>query len=711
MTFERPKNPQTAMLEPIKPKKQDQTSSNQPNQAKPASSEQSVRARAKFNYGSTQLGRLVDARKDPNASESSVQAALEQTPTLDPRQTPIDAVDKIGFIDRTDGARLHAYPTGKLTGVTLQPTTAVTLIGTYRYGPDWSYIRVIQDNTMIAGWLQTARVNIKPPEPRAKLHLIRDHETAEQLARENFADHVQPGQDLRFYENVLAYINKQENRVGVEPAIEVLGVTLKGVDLKAGNLIWLVSPEFAKTLQNVVSNGSITGGAVAKARTANHAVTDTLESITQAIGLAPEVMGKDTWEAVRQNWRELLNGLLLFVGAEALSGALAVAPDPTMLSKIAASAIQFGLSAWGATGVVAAGGKSLEFGMKWLNTAIHANGDHKKIHQASLELIRMLEFMALTALAAFGAKGNAAKGLKIASEIKMPPLGGKPALAMADGGKLEPGQNNTNVNEARATQQTQSTGTTQTNTATNAARWAARIGELEPIYTKFNNWTDIKTKFLGKPASETNLPAGYKYARIGSKQYAYLAKTEPDKVPLLKTNIKDEWDLSKDKNPSSRLAEKTRYDAAYGVKILKTGSQIHHLVADNVWRGVEVYQEALRRGIAHMDVKANLIELAESPADLARARQIDPKFSEVLHQSQHSLFDDLVRRFVLKSFEDERLKLGRSFLKWTDAELLNFIKKVEHHIRDLFENHPNQLPKKSNGTLGFIPEETGNGVS
>jgi hypothetical protein len=26
-----------------------------------------------------------------------------------------------------------------------------------------------------------------------------------------------------------------------------------------------------------------------------------------------------------------------------------------------------------------------------LNTAIHANGDHKKIHRASLELIQMLE--------------------------------------------------------------------------------------------------------------------------------------------------------------------------------------------------------------------------------------------------------------------------------------------------------------------------------
>jgi A nuclease family of the HNH/ENDO VII superfamily with conserved AHH len=347
-----------------------------------------------------------------------------------------------------------------------------------------------------------------------------------------------------------------------------------------------------------------------------------------------------------------------------------------------------------------------------LNTAIHANGDHKKIHQASLELIRMLEFMALTALAAFGAKGNAVKGLKIASEIKLPPMGGQPALATADGGKLETPQNNTNVNEARATQQTQSTSsTTQTNTSSTAARWTARITELEPIYGKYSNWVDVKTKFLGKPASETNLPPGYKYARIGSKQYAYLAKTDPDKVPLLKTNIKSEWDLTKDKNPSSRLAEKTRYDAAYGTKVLKTGSQIHHLVADNVWRGVEVYQEALRRGIAHMDVKANLIELAETPADLARARQIDPKFSEVLHQSQHPEFDNFVRERVLNSVEKAENTLNRPVQKWTDIELKNFIRQMEDFVRDLFMNHPDQLPKKSNGTLGFVPKPSEMGAA
>ena len=445
MEREQLKQPQTGALEQVKPKNSGQTSSTQPTAFKPMTSEQLVRAQAKFDFGTTQLNRQIEASKEPGATEDSIQAALNQTPTLDPRQTPIDPVDQIGFINQTDGAQLHAYPTGTKTNNLLKPATQVTLIGKYRYDHGWSYVRGIQDGTMIGGWLQTARVNLNLPEPRAKLHLVKNGETAERLAVQNFRDHVKPGQDLRFYENVLAYINRKDYPNTVIPAIQALGVTVSGVQLNPG-LMWLVSPEFAKTLQGVVGSGSITGGAVAKARTANHAVTDTLESITLAISNASGVMSKDAWEAVSQNWRELLNGLLLFVGAEALSGALAVAPDPTMLSKIAASAIQFGLSAWGASGVVAAGGKSLEMGTAWLNTAIHANGDHKKIEKASLELIRMLEFMALAALAVFGAKGNAAKGLKIASEIKMPPLGGQGQVAMAGGGKLENPQTETPTN-------------------------------------------------------------------------------------------------------------------------------------------------------------------------------------------------------------------------------------------------------------------------
>ncbi len=452
MSFERIKRPEPVKLEEKKPK-QIQTS-NQNNTFTP-NQDISTRNRAKFQYDSTQLNREINAKKEPNVTPESIQTNLTQPPTLEQNQYPTDSVNQIGFIDQTDGAQLRAYPAGTKTCNLLKPATQITVIGKYKYDHGWSYVRAIEDGIMLNGWLQTTRVNFKLPEPRAKLHLVQPGETAEKLAVQNFKDHVQPGQDLRFYENVLTYVNQQEQRDGVQPATEVLGITLAGVTFTAGKLIWLVSPEFAKTLHGVVKSGSITGGAVAKARTANHAVTDTLESIVQAIGLAPEVMSKDAWDAVSKHWCELLNGLLLFVGAETLSGVLALAPDPTMLSKIAASAIQFGLSAWGATGIVAAGGEALKFGSAWLEKAIQANGDPKKVHQASLELIKMLEFTALAALAAFGAKGNAVKGLKLANEIKLPPMGGAGELVTPEGVKLENPQSNPNLNEAQSTQQTQ----------------------------------------------------------------------------------------------------------------------------------------------------------------------------------------------------------------------------------------------------------------
>ena len=48
---------------------------------------------------------------------------------------------------------------------------------------------------------------------RVALRLLEDA-TAERLAVANFRDHVQPGADLRFYENVLAFINAREKRSG-----------------------------------------------------------------------------------------------------------------------------------------------------------------------------------------------------------------------------------------------------------------------------------------------------------------------------------------------------------------------------------------------------------------------------------------------------------------------------------------------------------------
>jgi hypothetical protein len=246
-----------------------------------------------------------------------------------------------------------------------------------------------------------------------------------------------------------------------------------------------------------------------------------------------------------------------------------------------------------------------------------------------------------------------------------------------------------------------------TTTISRANFWVKRITELDPVYKKFANWDEIKTSFLGKTASETTLPPGYRYAKINGVEYAYLEAANPKKVPLIKTSSisNGEWDVPKSL-PSSpyRIADGARYAAAYGTKVLDLGSQIHHLIADNIWRSVDVFQEAMRRGIAHMDVRGNLVELAESQADLARARAIDSKFPEILHKSQHPEFDAFVSRRVQSELDLIKATTGRPVKKWSDSEITNFIKRMQGETRDLILNSPSTLPKKPNGTLGFIPK-------
>ena len=60
----------------------------------------------------------------------------------------------------------------------------------------------------------------------------------------------------------------------------------------------------------------------------------------------------------------------------------------------------------GVTGVVTATSEALNHGQAWIQTAVNAKGDKKKIKSASLELIHMLEFLALAAVAAAGGKAN-----------------------------------------------------------------------------------------------------------------------------------------------------------------------------------------------------------------------------------------------------------------------------------------------------------------
>src|SRR5436853_351401 len=70
------------------------------------------------------------------------------------------------------------------------------------------YVTAYLEQAMVRGYVEDFRVNTELPEPLAELRQLDGGETAEGLAKEKFHDAVTDGHDLRYYENVLLYVNQ-----------------------------------------------------------------------------------------------------------------------------------------------------------------------------------------------------------------------------------------------------------------------------------------------------------------------------------------------------------------------------------------------------------------------------------------------------------------------------------------------------------------------
>ncbi len=345
---------------------------------------------------------------------------------------PEPGIDKPGFIDNSKGARIYSVPApvgGAAEGAPLPPAARVFVSGTHSRLKDWWYVTAFLEQTMVRGYVEAFRVNTNLPEPFAELRQLRGGETAEQLAKEKFGHAVEDGHDLRFYENVLLYVN--QGRAGIRGTYQdpgILGGGSNNIALVAGHRIWLVSPQYAKALKNAVPSGSLTGGAVAKVRRFGRHLEDILQSVTESRHHFDEVAG-ELAAAIRNHLPEIIGITAGFLMAEATSMFLAAAP--TGVSQAAAVVIQLGLSAFGASGMVLASVEALNHGCAWLTTAWTAEGNPERVAAASREFVRMLVAIAAAALSYVGAKGNYASALKIANNM---PTGGLPALALASGG-------------------------------------------------------------------------------------------------------------------------------------------------------------------------------------------------------------------------------------------------------------------------------------
>jgi hypothetical protein len=343
---------------------------------------------------------------------------------------PEAGIDRPGFIDSSKGALIYNAPAeaggAPVRDAPLPPAARVFASGTHPRLKHWWYVTSFVEQTMVRGYVEDFRVNIDLPEPLAELRQLTGGETPQGLAREKFGGAVRDGHDLRYYENVLLYVNR--GRAGIGGAYQdpgALGGGSDSIQLYAGHRIWLVSPEYAKALESVVPSGSLTGGAVAKARRFAGHLQDILHSVTESRNHFGEVAG-ELAQAIRDHLPAILGITAGFLMAEA--GSMFLAAAPTGVTQAAAVVIQLALAAFGAAGMVEAGIEALKHGGAWLTTAWTANGKPELISEASKEFLRMLVAVAVAALGYLGAKGNYKNALKIANNV---PTGGLPAVATA----------------------------------------------------------------------------------------------------------------------------------------------------------------------------------------------------------------------------------------------------------------------------------------
>lgn len=345
---------------------------------------------------------------------------------------PVPGINLPGFIDHGEGSNLRTGPAESGAPLAMRqplpPATRLFVSGVHPDSDQWWYVTAFLPSEIVRGYVQDFRVTTDLPEPTAKLHQIESGDTVEALAVREFSSAVRDGHDLRFYENVLLKVNRDRGRSGIRGSYQdpgALGGGANNIQLVAGHRIWLVSPAYARSLEGVVPDGSLTNGAYAKAKRFAGHIEDILDSVTRSPDHLGEVAGTYA-QVLRDHLPEIIGVTAAFIMAESLSALLAV--SPTGVGQLAAAMIQLALAAFGAHGLVAAGVEALDHGSRWLNLAWRAGGKEEVIAQASREFLRMLVAIAMAALAYVGTKGNISKAAQY-----MPTATPLPAFAAVGG--------------------------------------------------------------------------------------------------------------------------------------------------------------------------------------------------------------------------------------------------------------------------------------
>ena len=245
------------------------------------------------------------------------------------------------------------------------------------------------------GYTTSAYVKTNLPEPNAKLHRVKAGVagTAIGIAEHYYKAYANDwGQDLRFYVNVLAHVNKRpvpDDTAG-----------WKAVHFNAGELIWVPSHDFARSLQGSVNSGSITYnvadalGVAELIERIGELIDDFGTAMSLSLKYIPEAVARHAKQALVEalvGMAKMLIGAMLLTALLTAGGALIGGPAGAAIGfKVSMAIIHWlglgMLMLWPGQSLVKIGGAFGSFvTMVW-----NARSDHKKLDAAAHQLAEAL---------------------------------------------------------------------------------------------------------------------------------------------------------------------------------------------------------------------------------------------------------------------------------------------------------------------------------
>jgi hypothetical protein len=194
----------------------------------------------------TARGDVVSRRPDSHPGTKS--ARIPSVDTIPSGGTPLDKVGIVAW-DGSPRLRLRSSPSTADDNV-ISDLAFNTHVQAIKEFPGKWYFVSTQDGQL--GYVSRDYIKTNLPEPNATLHKVEPGlpgfaiSIAEQYYK-RYADDW--GQDLRFYVNVLAWVNKRP--------VPDTTAGWKEVNFKAGEFIWIPTHPFARSLKSVVNSGSI----------------------------------------------------------------------------------------------------------------------------------------------------------------------------------------------------------------------------------------------------------------------------------------------------------------------------------------------------------------------------------------------------------------------------------------------------------------------